>query len=145
MLVAACLAAASGCDDGSANRILMRKACLQYIHAGYDAFLDQNAAGPTDTDQLADFVKDLESPAMANVPKMIGDQGVADEAIARVREGEIVVIWGGKYPDEPSERLKYLLAFEARTPGSGGYLVRADGEVLHVTATEFSDYGELPH
>ena len=136
--------AMQGCDDDSANRIRIRKACLSSIYHGYDAYLGGHDVGPADVSSFADYLAKLESSADPPVPEMIGEQLVAEEVLARLREGEIVVIWSARYPPDDAPRANYLLAFEARTPGSGGYVVQADGLVKHVTAKEFGQYRELP-
>ena len=134
----------AGCDDKGADRIRIRRACLQTIHHGYDSHVTAHGRGPADVDSFSDFMTKLDHATSTDAPALIGETVVADEAIHRMKEVEIVVIWGARYPDDGRPLSKYLMAFEARTPGSGGYVVQADGLVKHVTAKEFAAYNELP-
>ena len=81
-----------GCDDGSANRILMRKACLEYVYEGYVAYLTTHDQGPSGFDTFDEFLAgESEEGPFAEVDelakKLIADQMVGDEAMARLREG----------------------------------------------------------
>ena len=54
------------------------------------------------------------------------------------------MIWDGTIPADPNQREKCLVAFEARVPGSGGYVVTSDGIVRVISAHDFAGFRELP-
>ena len=130
-VVAFLLLATAGCGDGGAA-VLKRRSNLMELGLAYHAFYASQQRGPADA---AELVASMSSQASS-------DSAVAD-AITSLEEGDIVMIWAGVLGDS-TENARYVLAFEARAPASGGYVVMGDGEVRLMTGKDFSQAAMLP-
>lgn len=124
------LASLTGCNEKAESAVAERRACLAKLSAAYHEFNAKNDATPKSIEELAGFVEGN------------GADETETEAIKRLRDRDIVLFWNADPVKLTSG--EFLLGFEASCPGNGGYMVKADGFVDHVTAKEFMAMKEIP-
>ncbi len=123
----------SGCGDGGAA-VLQRRSNLEQIGVAYQGFYEANGKAPA---SMAELITHMNSVSQ-------GEEAVTD-AITSLEEGDIVVNYNGVLGDA-GKNASDVLAFEARAPASGGYVVMGDGGVRLMTGKEFSEATMLaPH
>ena len=130
MFAAACL---TGCGNEAQEKVAMRRACLSTLGVAYHQYFEEHQIGPPSVEEFASFI---EKNADGDKTKV--------EAVKRLRELDIVVFWNASLEADGDANDKYLLAFEAPCPGSGGYVVMGGGFVDHVNAKEFGELKEIP-
>ncbi len=125
----------AGCSDEAAQKkVMMRKACLEMLGNKYREFRSENGRSPKDTEELVSYIQQ----------EATAGENVASETVKRLEEGEIVIFWNAALADSNSENEKYVLAYEAAVPRSGGYLVTGGGTIMLVTPGSFKDFKEYP-
>ncbi|TWU42825.1 hypothetical protein [Novipirellula artificiosorum] len=137
-LAVAVVMTSSGCsDDGAANEILTRKACLAEIASRYRSFHQQHGTSPPSQEAFVEFLSKEAARDEAETNR-------SGETLLRLLAGDFIVLYGGNLSDDPSADAKYILSFEAGVPGSGGYVAYGDGNVQHVTAKVYAETATIP-
>jgi hypothetical protein len=122
---------ASGCGDGGAA-VAQRRSNLHEVGLAYLRFASDQRRSPTDASELAEFMR-----------SELADEPRVQEAIVRLEEGDVVVIWNGDLGDA-SANARYVLGFEAGVPATGGYVVMGDGVIRLMTSKDYSQATVLP-
>jgi len=126
LFLSAIIAFAVGCRDARPVEVQKRRDSLTQLAETYLAFNEESDGAPTNVTEFLAFMDSL--PASDSVAS----------ARESLEEGEVVVIWGGDLSDVTANPTS-VLAFEARAPASGGYVVMADGQVQMMTGKDFSE------
>ncbi len=116
-----------GCNAEAEAKVALRKANLVTIGSAYEGFVQANSAAPQSEEEFISYLQESHP-----------DKEAADEAVASLQEGNIIVIWKGTWPENAAQS-STIVAFEANVPGSGGYAVTAAGQVELVTAGAFAE------
>ncbi len=76
-----------------------------------------------------------------NFAELAAIQGVGGTELEKVRDGEIVFLWGAKLPDISEEpglvSAPEILAYWKEVPEKGGYVLHLDRTVSEMTPAEF--------
>ncbi|MGI9473397.1 MAG: hypothetical protein ACR2NZ_17775 [Rubripirellula sp.] len=131
LLLISSVVATTGCSDARPAEVQKRRDNLAELANTYVAFSESKGSSPTN---VTDFLAFIDSQPSS-------DALVAAKSV--LEEGDVVMIWGGDLSDEQANS-SYVLAFEARAPASGGYVVMADGSVQLMTGKDFSEATMLP-
>ncbi len=121
-----------GCNSENESKVAKRRSNLSKTAAGYRQYIEEKGKGPSGVEDFAEFM----------LAQASADQAI-ENAVTAIREGDVVVIWDGVFP-ENEDPDKYTLAFEASVPGSGGYLVTGGGTIQLVTVQQFTSQPTLP-
>ena len=124
-VLVACALFVTGCSDARPIEVQKRRDNLETLAKAYLGFEAESGNAPANVTEFLSFLSDQPaSPALSG----------AQEAL---EEGDIVVNWGGDLGNV-DDNANRVLAFEARAPASGGYVVMADGQVRLMSGKEFS-------
>ncbi|MEM8669945.1 MAG: hypothetical protein AAGG48_20630 [Planctomycetota bacterium] len=120
-----------GCGDGG-EAVVKRRNVLGSLAKAYMDFGVVNQRSPSSTSELIEHMRAQPSASEEEL-----------EAASGLEEGDIVMNWDGDL-SKTAENGLYVLGFEAGVPGSGGYVVMADGMVQLMTRQDFSEARMVP-
>ena len=121
----------SGCSDARPAEVQKRRDNLTRLAELYLAYAESHQSAPKNASDFLAFIN-TQSPSQS-----------LTAAKTVLEEGDIVMIWEGDLSAK-SNNQDAVLAFEARVPASGGYVVTSNGTVLLMTGKDFSEATMLP-
>lgn len=65
-------------------------------------------------------------------------EGKFPKGAAAVKDKSIVIVWGVGFKEGITPENAKLVAYEAKTPNEGGWIVKDNGEIYQVTAADFA-------
>jgi hypothetical protein len=125
ILVAAVLLTA-GCSGEAEQKVALRRSNLAELGLGYQQYDAEHGRAPASAAQLAQFMS------------AASDEAAIQAAVKSLEEGDVVMFWNGVLAENGGNGQR-TLGFEASVPGSGGYVVTADGSIRLITARQFAE------
>ncbi len=116
----------AGCSGEAEQKVALRRSNLTQLGMGYRQYYSEQGRAPSDAAELAQFMS------------AAADESAVQEAVKSLEEGDVVMFWDGVL-EQDSDKGEWTLGFEASVPGSGGYIVTADGSIRLVTARQFAE------
>jgi hypothetical protein len=116
----------AGCSGEAEQKVALRRSNLTQLGLGYRQYYSEQGRAPSDAAELAQFMSSA------------ADESAVQEAVKSLEEGDVVMFWDGVL-EQDSDQGEWTLGFEASVPGSGGYIVTADGSIRLVTARQFAE------
>jgi hypothetical protein len=71
-------------------------------------------------------------------------EGKFPKGAAAVKDKTIVIVWGVGFKEGIAPENAKLVAYEAKTPNDGGWIVKDNGEIYQVTAADFAPLAPKP-
>ena len=125
ILVAAALLIA-GCSGEAEQKVALRRSNLAELGLGYQQYYAEHGRAPASAAEFSQFMS------------AASDESAIQNAVISLEEGEVVMFWNGVLAENGDDGQR-TLGFEASVPGSGGYVVTADGTIQLVTAKQFAE------
>lgn len=125
LVLVACTLLVAGCNDARPVEVQKRRDNLEMLAKAYLDFNAEAGTAPVKVTDFLSFLKDQPASTALNGAQLA------------IEEGDIVVNWGGDLSND-ADNANRVLAFEARVPASGGYVVMANGQVRLMSGKEFS-------